>query len=58
MMYLTLKSLEGPKYLEVRWCGEWRYSHGNRMGWRGDGVCGKARGCMGRSREWNIEGKK
>ena len=29
MMHLTLKRLEAPGSLEVRWGGEWGHAHGN-----------------------------
>ena len=30
MMHLTLKRLEAPGSLEVRWCGGWGHPCGNR----------------------------
>jgi hypothetical protein len=30
MMYLTLKRLEAPESLEVRWGGGWEHPHGDR----------------------------
>jgi hypothetical protein len=32
MMYLTLKRLEAPGSLEVRWDGGWRHPRGDRVG--------------------------
>jgi hypothetical protein len=42
MMHLTLKRLEAPWSLEVRWGGEWGHPHGDR----------------GREQVWNVEQSK
>jgi hypothetical protein len=57
MMHLTLKRLEAPGSLEVRWGGGWRYPDG-------DGVDGEEVWDVEQlesgwgSREWNMECKK
>jgi hypothetical protein len=54
MIHLTLKRLEAPESLEVRWDGEWRHTLGDRR-WGGGMGCGADRGWMGVSGgEWNI----
>jgi hypothetical protein len=61
MKHLTLKRLEAPGSLEVRWGGVgWGlgHPHGNGVGWRGGVGCGAVGGWMGRGREWNMECKK
>jgi hypothetical protein len=58
MMYLTLKRLEAPETLEVRWGGGWGNPCGNR------GVVGRRCGMWSSQkvdkggREWNMECKK
>ena len=58
MMHLTLKRLEAPGSLEVRWGGEWGHPHRDRIGWEGVVRCRAVGGWMGRGREWNMECKK
>ena len=57
MMHLTLKRLETPGSLEVRWGGGWGHPRGDRVGW-GRGVgCGTVRGFMGGSGNgiWSVK---
>ena len=59
MMHLTLKRLEAPGSLEVRWGGEWRYPRGD--GWDGEEVGDVKQsdgGWIGSGGEWNMECKK
>jgi hypothetical protein len=58
MMHLTLKRLEAPGSLEVRWGGEWGHPHGGGVGWGGDVGCGTVGGCMGaRNGIWSVKNK-
>jgi hypothetical protein len=51
MMHLTLKRLEAPGSLEVRWGGGLGHPGGNEVGW-GEGVgCGAVGGWIGRGGE-------
>jgi hypothetical protein len=59
MMHLTLKRLEAPGTLEVRWDGGgWEHPHGDGVGWGGGVGPGAVRGCIWGGGEWNMEGKK
>jgi hypothetical protein len=57
MMHLTLKRLEAPGSLEVRWGGEWGIHV--ETGWGGEEVWSmeQSEGGWGGG-EWNIECKK
>jgi hypothetical protein len=58
MMHLTLKRMEAPGSLEVRWDGGWGKSMW-RWGGVGGGVgCGAVVRVDGGSREWIVECKK
>jgi hypothetical protein len=46
-MHLTLKRLETPGTLEVRWSGGGEDIHGETEGWRGGMECGAAEGWIG-----------
>jgi hypothetical protein len=46
MMRLTLKELEAPGSLEVRWGEGWEYPRGDRL-WGGDMGCRTILGYMG-----------
>jgi hypothetical protein len=35
MMHLTLKRLEAPENLEVKWVEGWGHPHGHGVGWVG-----------------------
>jgi hypothetical protein len=54
MKHLTLKILEAPGHLEVRWSDGWGHPRGDRVGWEG-GVEWKAVGGWIGGREWNME---
>ena len=45
-MHLTLKRLEAPGCLEIRWGGGWGYPPGDRVVWGGGVGCGKEGGWM------------
>jgi hypothetical protein len=55
MKHLTLKRLQAPGSLDVRWGGEWEHPHGDRVGWGGAVGCGAVRGWMWKGGEWNME---
>jgi hypothetical protein len=59
MMNLTLKRLEAPGSLEVRWGGEWGHPYGDRMGWGGGVGCGAIRVWMGEMGNgiWSVKNK-
>jgi hypothetical protein len=57
MKHLTLKRLEAPGSLEVRWGGR-GHPYGDGVEWGGGVGCGAVGGWMGRFEEWNIECKK
>jgi hypothetical protein len=54
MMYLTLKRLEAPRSLELRWGGRCEHPCGDGVGWEGGLKCGAVGGWVGRDGEWNI----
>jgi hypothetical protein len=58
MKHPTLKSLEAPRHLEVRWCEEWGHPCGDGVRWGGGIGCRTVRMWMGRGEEWNMECKK
>jgi hypothetical protein len=47
MTHLTLKKLEAPGSLEVRWGGEWGHPCRDGVGWGGCVECGAVGGWMG-----------
>ena len=53
MMHLTLKRLEAPGSLEVRWGGGWGHPRGDGVGWEGDVGCGALGAWMGVG--WGME---
>jgi hypothetical protein len=56
MIHLTLKRLEAPGSLEVRWGGGWGHPSGDRVGLGGDVGCGAIRGWMWRGGNgiWSV----
>jgi hypothetical protein len=56
MMHITLKRLEAPRNLEVKWGEEWEHPCGDRE-WGGGMGCGTVGGWMGGGEE-NMECKK
>jgi hypothetical protein len=62
MMHLTLKRLEAPGSLEVRWGGVWGLWGGNPHGYRGWGGgmgCGTVRGwTWGGDKIWSVKKEK
>jgi hypothetical protein len=57
MKHLTLKRLEAPGNLEVRWGGGWGHPDGDGVGWGGGVGCGSVGRWIGKCREWNMECK-
>jgi hypothetical protein len=43
-MHLTLKRMEVPESLEVRWGGGWEHPCGDGVWWRGGVGCGAEKG--------------
>jgi hypothetical protein len=60
MMHLTLKRLEAPGSLEVRWGGGLGHICGDRIGWEEVWDVEQTEGGsgLGGVREWNMEYKK
>jgi hypothetical protein len=58
MKHLTLKRLEAPESLEVRWGGGWEHPRGDGVGWREGVGCGEVGWWIERGGEWNMECKK
>jgi hypothetical protein len=52
MLQLTLKRLEAPGSLEVRWCEGWGNPHGER-GWE----YGTVGGWMEENKIWSVKNK-
>jgi hypothetical protein len=56
MMHLTLKRLEAPGSLEVRWGGGWGHSHGDRVVGRRCGMWNSWR-VDGGHKIWSVKNK-
>jgi hypothetical protein len=58
MMHLTLKRLEAPGSLEIRWGGGWGHPPGDWVGWGGGVGCGADKGWMGTGNGiWHVKTK-
>jgi hypothetical protein len=57
MMHLTLKGLEAPGSIEVRWGEGWGHPLGDRVRWGGGMGCGAVRGWVGGAGNgiWNVK---
>jgi hypothetical protein len=54
MMHLTLKRLEAPRSIEVRWGEWWGHPHGDK-GWGGDMGYVTLRWWIGGNKIWNVK---
>jgi hypothetical protein len=57
MIHLTLKRLEAPGSLEVRWGRGWGHPCEDRIWWGGGMGCGAVGGWEGVDVKWNMKCK-